>query len=288
MEIEWKSQSGSPFIFKHFAEWPGLRIHRAHVKPGRMLEHANAFHEINVSLAGKLTTERHTATGRRVCSHSSRNNLCITPAGQSISAYWNRPIDNLGMSLDKDFAAQAALENGFSTNFEFIETNGQSDRLIQSIGLSLLDSSVTDSPVDRLYADSLINSLTLHLLANYSTAKAEKQTETGGLSGYKFRRVTEYLEAHLDDDISLNEIAAIADLSPSHFSRAFRKTTGQSPIQYLMQRRLERAKELLAVPEIPLVEVGLLSGFKNQSHFSTLFRKYTRLTPRGWRDAKLA
>jgi AraC-like DNA-binding protein len=55
-----------------------------------------------------------------------------------------------------------------------------------------------------------------------------------------------------------------------------------------MQRRLERAKELLAVPEIPLVEVGLLSGFKNQSHFSTLFRKYTRLTPRGWRDAKLA
>lgn len=288
MEIEWKSQNGSPFIFKHFAEWPGLRIHRAHVKPGRMLEHANPFHEINVSLGGRLTTERHSATGRRVFNHSSKNNLCITPAGQSISAYWDRPIDNLGISLDKDFATNAALENGFSTNFEFMEINSQSDRLMQSIGLSLLDISATDSPVDRLYADSLINSLTLHLLANYSTAKTEKHTETGGLSGYKFRCVTEYLEAHLDDDISLNEIAAIADLSPSHFSRAFRKTTGQSPIQYLMQRRLERAKELLALPNIPLVEVGLLSGFKNQSHFSTLFRKYTHLTPRNWRDAKLA
>lgn len=288
MEIEWKSQSGSPFLFKHFAEWPGLRIHRAQVKAGRMIEHSNAFHEVNISLAGKLTTERHSATGRRQFRYSEKNNLCITPAGQSISAYWTRPIDNLGMSLDKDFAAKAALENGFSTNFEFIETNGQSDRLIQSIGLTLLDSTATDSPVDRLCADSLINSLTLHLLANYSTAKPEKHTETGGLSGYKFRRVTEYLEAHLDDDISLNEIAAIADLSPSHFSRAFRKTTGQSPIQYLMQRRLERAKELLALPDIPLVEVGLLSGFKNQSHFSTLFRKYTHLTPRNWRDAKLA
>lgn len=288
MQIEWKSLNGSPYIFKQFAEWPGIRIHRASVMPGRMHEHTNPFHDVNVSLSGKLQTERISATGRRVSSLGSKNNFCITPAGQQISARWNEPIDNMGISLAEDFVSTFALENGLAQKIEFIEVYEQKDPLVQNIGLSLLKNAETDNPAGQLYSDSLINTLVFHLLTNYTTAAFSQPAVTGGLSGYKLRLVTEFINEHLDKDLGLNEIAAVAELSPFHFSRAFRRSTGKTPQQYLMQQRVEHAKELLARPELPLVEVGLRSGFKNQSHFTTLFRKYTRLTPRNWRDAWLA
>jgi AraC family transcriptional regulator len=288
MQIEWKSQKGSPYLFKQFAAWPGVNIHRAHVMPGRMLEHCNTFHEVNIAISGTLTTEKMTATGKHIATRGSSGNLCITPAGQQISAYWNKPLDNMGISLDPQFVRDAANENGFSGTFEFAEIYKKSDPLIQQIGLTLLTESEADTPAGRLFSDSLIQTLTLHLLANYSTARSMNAVVNGGLSGYNLRRVTEYINENLEEDLSLAEIAAVADLSQFHFARAFRKSTGKTPQQYLMQQRIERAKELLARPDLPLVEVSLRTGFKNQSHFTTLFRKYTNFTPKIWRELKLA
>ena len=112
--------------------------------------------------------------------------------------------------------------------------------------------------------------------------------ENGGLSGYKVRRVKEFIAENLEDDLNLSEIAAVADLSQYHFARAFRKTVGLTPQQYVMQQRIEKAKLLLSDADLPIVEVSLRTGFKNQSHFTTLFRKFTKLTPKTWRDLKLA
>ncbi|HWP54555.1 MAG TPA: helix-turn-helix transcriptional regulator, partial [Pyrinomonadaceae bacterium] len=71
-------------------------------------------------------------------------------------------------------------------------------------------------------------------------------------------------------------------------ARAFRKSTGLTPQHYLMERRIERAKQLLSDDGLPIVEVSLRTGFKNQSHFTTLFRKFTNVTPKVWRDLNLA
>ena len=98
----------------------------------------------------------------------------------------------------------------------------------------------------------------------------------------------EYIDANIDSDISLADLAAVAELSQFHFSRAFRKSAGKTPQQFVMHRRVERAKQLLERPDLPLVEVSLRAGFKNQSHFTTLFRKYTKLTPKLWRELRLA
>jgi len=288
MQIEWKSQNGSPYLFKQYAEWPGVRIHRARVMPGRMLEHTNSFHEVNVALSGTLTTEKISATGKNVRKFKIAGNLCITPAGQAISAFWNKPLDNMGITLDPNFVSATASDNGFASNFEFAEIYKKSDLLIQHIGLTLLAESETDTPAGHLFSDSLIQTLTLHLLANYTTANASANVVNGGLSGYKLRRVTEYINENLEEDLTLAEIASVADLSQFHFAREFRKSVGKTPQQYLMHQRVERAKELLSQPELPLVEISLRTGFKNQSHFTTLFRKYTNLTPKIWRELKLA
>jgi len=288
MEINWKANIKNPYLFKQQAQWNGVRVHRARILPGRLLEHANSVHEVNVNLGGHLTTEKISATGRTVRTKGAAGNLCITPAGQPIGAFWNETLDNMGISLDPNFVRQTAIENRFNAKFEFAEIYKKEDALIQHIGLTLLAEAESETPLGKLYTDSLIQTLTLHLLKNYSTANLKQANAHGGLSGYKLRRVTEYINANLEEDLSLTEIAAVADLSQYHFARAFRRSTGHTPQQYLMQRRIERAKELLAKDDLPIVEISLRTGFKNQSHFTTLFRKFTKLTPKTWRELKLA
>jgi len=287
MQINWKMNVENPYLFKQQAVWNGVRVHRARVLPGRMLEHANPFHEVNINLGGRLTTEKISANGTFVRTKGAPGNLCLTPAGQPIGAFWDNTLDNMGISFDPNFVRQTAAENRFNASFEFAEIYKKEDSLIQQIGLALLAEAESETPAGRLYAESLIQTLTLHLLKNYSTANLKQENLHGGLSGYKLRRVTEYINANLEEDLSLTEIAAVADLSQYHFARAFRTSTGHTPQQYLMQRRIERAKELLAKNDLPIVEISLRTGFKNQSHFTTLFRKYTKFTPKLWRELKL-
>lgn len=289
MEIVWKShESKSPYLFRRIGAWNGIKIHRAKVLPGRMLEHAALQHEVNISISGKLTTEKCSSSGKRVITKGSSGNLCITPAGQQIGASWEKPLDNLGLLFEPEFVAKTAIENRFSSNFEFREIYQAKDALIQQIGLALIAESSAETPSGKLYADSLIQTLTLHLLKNYTSAASVSENLNGGLSGYKLKRVKEFISANLEEDLSLSELAEVADLSQFHFARAFRKSTGQTPQHFLMEQRIERAKELLAKADLPLVEISLRTGFKNQSHFTTLFRKFTNLTPKIWRELKLA
>jgi len=289
MHIEWTpNTSQSPYLFRQAAEWSGIRVHRAKVLPGRMLSHTANCHEINISISGYLTTEKISSTGKYVRTKGGAGNLCLTPYGQTVGAYWKKPLDNMGILLMPDFVKTVAAENRFSSEFEFHEIYKDKDPLIEHIGFALLDESASETPVGKLFTDSLIQTLTLHLLKNYSNAASVRENINGGLSGYKLKRVQEFIDANLEEELSLAELAEVADLSQFHFARAFRKSTGQTPQQYLMQQRIERAKQLLSKDDLPIVEISLRTGFKNQSHFTTLFRKVTKHTPKLWREMKLA
>jgi AraC family transcriptional regulator len=94
------------------------------------------------------------------------------------------------------------------------------------------------------------------------------------------RRVLEYIEAHLEQDLLLRDLAKVADLSPYHFARTFKRSVGSSPHRYVLRRRIERAKYHLAAGELSLAAVALACGFGSQSHFTAHFRAATGLTPR--------
>lgn len=288
MQIEWESETESPYLFRQAAAWTGIHVRRVRVMPGRILEHTPDFHEINVSIAGEGTTQRISGSGRLVSTHSAAGNICLTPAGQPVSGFWEEPIDNMGIMLLPEFVRATAVENHLGAGFEFVEIYKREDPLLIQLGLALLDEASSDTPSGRLYADSLIQTLTLHVLQSYSTAKSFVGHLNGGLSGYKLRRVKDFIDHKLDQDLGLAALASVAGLSQFHFARAFRKSTGLTPQHYLMERRIERAKQLLVDDKLPLVEVSLRAGFKNQSHFTTLFRKFTNLTPKAWRDLRLA
>lgn len=108
----------------------------------------------------------------------------------------------------------------------------------------------------------------------------------GGLSAAALRRVREHVEAHLQQNLDLQAMANAAGLSLHHFARAFKETEGTTPHAFLMQRRIERSKQLLASNEYSLAEVALRCGFADQSHFARTFRRLTGTTPGSFRHAR--
>jgi AraC family transcriptional regulator len=107
-----------------------------------------------------------------------------------------------------------------------------------------------------------------------------------GLPPRVLRRVDEYIDVHLGKTISLNTLADVAGLSPSHFSRMFRQSKGVSPGDYLSRRRVERTMELLAGTDLSLAEIALAIGFSDQSHCSRSFRKHVGICPREYRRSR--
>jgi AraC-like DNA-binding protein len=105
----------------------------------------------------------------------------------------------------------------------------------------------------------------------------------GGLPPRAMRRVREYIEEHLEENISIQALANIASLSMYHFARAFKQSGGMTPHEYLIQRRVQRTKDLLAETDLPLSEIALASGFSDQSHCARRFREHVGMTPSSYR-----
>jgi AraC family transcriptional regulator len=115
---------------------------------------------------------------------------------------------------------------------------------------------------------------------------AAQQIVCGGLAAWRKRRLTAYIDAHLSGRIRIAELAEQLNLSVSHFSRAFRRTFGTSPHEYLIRRRIEMAQGLILTSREPLCAIALRCGLSDQSHLTRLFRRIAGETPNAWRRTR--
>lgn len=116
---------------------------------------------------------------------------------------------------------------------------------------------------------------------------ASSEQSRGGLAPWQIRKVTNYVDAHLDQTIRNEELAAIARLNASHFGRAFRNSFGEPPHEYVIRRRVERAQGLMLSTSASLSAIALDCGLADQAHLSRLFRRVVGETPRAWRRARI-
>lgn len=280
-------QDGTSYIFAKFLSWPGVKVGHGRLLPGAATNNHLNRHHIFIPLAGSYEASMAPASGGVIYSKRTVGQASIVPAGQQFSAYWKDELEDLAIHLDPDFVARQASELVQTDNVDLIAACEVSDPLVHQIGRSLAAEVDAGAPAGSIYAESLVNTLVAHLLRHHSSAGERFQPYLGGLPKHKLRRVTEFIEENLERDLTLAEIAGIAELSPFHFTRSFKQATGSTPIQFLTQRRIDLAKRLLVESEAPIVEIGLRAGFKNQSHFTTLFRKVTAMTPRAYRNEHL-
>lgn len=161
---------------------------------------------------------------------------------------------------------------------------GVQDGLIRQMGQALLEEMSVPTAGGRLLAQSLGAALTARLVQAYSDrAGPVSQSPRHGLDRRRAERVIAYMQAHLGEDIGLDDLAAIACLSPFHFARMFRQRTGMPPHRYLAQLRMEAARRWLRTGERPMAEVAAACGFGSPSAFARAFRQATGVTPGAFR-----
>jgi AraC family transcriptional regulator len=157
------------------------------------------------------------------------------------------------------------------------------DPHIESIGMMLLAELKQENLGGRLYIESLANVLAVHLLRQYAAAKPHLPTYEGGLPQRQLLQVLEYINEHLNQDIKLADLAALLGMSQFHFSHLFKQSIGMAPYQYLLQQRVERAKQLLKQTDQSIMDIAFMCGFNSHSHLSKQFRQLTGMTPSAYR-----
>ena len=139
-------------------------------------------------------------------------------------------------------------------------------------------------PSGRLFLDSVEQAMAVTLVNGHAVRHRPVQIYRGGLGSARLRRIKELVHAKLEDDLSLDEMAQSVGLSTAHFARMFRKSTGQTPHQFVLRQRLERAKAMLHVPGARVLDVAVACGFKTQQHFAQVFRDVWGVSPKEYRQ----
>ncbi|WP_432378294.1 helix-turn-helix domain-containing protein [Duganella sp. P38] len=162
--------------------------------------------------------------------------------------------------------------------------NGATDPVLAHLAHIARAAVSPPGPASALFVESLFLTVHRHLRRQYAGIQTARPGGAGKLAAWQERCAKEYMEAHLAQNITLAEMAALCKLSVSWFGRAFKATTGVSPYQWLSARRIERAKRLL-MADTKIVEIALQCGFADQSHLSREFRRAVGASPAAWRQA---
>ena len=160
------------------------------------------------------------------------------------------------------------------------------DELIEGLAGAILREFLSPHslPNRRLYFESIGHTLAGHVVRTY-TRTITRDVPDGVLSRRQLEDLSEFVDDALCRTIGIADLASRVGLPPRRFADSFRNTTGLTPYQYIIHRRVNYAKRLLGVRSVPIIEVALLAGFANQSHFTAVFTRLTRMTPGRWRAA---
>jgi AraC family transcriptional regulator len=198
--------------------------------------------------------------------------------------------DALHIYLPPERFAQLSEERGgaVSRSEEVPYAGGLYNDSIRRIGIDLLAHLQAPGAAGTVLTDTLSIELTACIVDNYSGAARQESAAVAEhrLDRRRLRRVLDYMTAHLEDDVGLSDLAEAACLSPYHFLRVFKRTMGVPPHRYLSRMRLERAKTLLSLREIPIAQIAFACRFSSQSNFTRAFHRATGSTPQAYRLRK--
>lgn len=242
---------------------------------------APSHHTLSCYIADGTGTFRRQRPGDK----GAPDKLCVMPAGQESNWVVNGAIRLAHLYVSETQFALGCVRLLDREPRElqlreatFLDDPQQAKRFRQLITLDW------DEPGERLLASSLAHEIVDHALLNQVGLRQGLRLK-GGLAPSLRRQMVDYIEAHLDQPITLGELALRCNLSEYHFARMFRASFGLPPHQYLLARRLHRACQLLRLGVMPLGEIALLCGFASASHFSNRFRQAVGATPGEYRTA---
>lgn len=208
--------------------------------------------------------------------------FCLTPGESNTVWQHNGYPEILQIYLRQSIFARTVEEmyGGDGTKADVVPGFAFADPLLEQLAIAIMDALRSGTSEDRIYIETLAQMMAAQLARSYSTrSRAVCQNGPNNLPRPALRRLVDYIETHLADELSLELLAVEAGMSTFHLSRVFKDAVGQPPHQYVLTRRVERAKDLLRDTARPIADVALSVGFSSQSHLSNSFRRMVGVSP---------
>jgi AraC family transcriptional regulator len=214
-----------------------------------------------------------------------RDEIILTPAGIRSGWRWHARSRVIVITIEPPRLAHFVhSELGLLLGDQQLEDVPQrhDPELVQS-GVQLLNALQSRSTGSEVIYESLARVFVTQLIDRYGLTRAVAAPLGRGLGPSQYKRVVDYVAANYAKPLPIEELSGVAGISPAHFSRLFKELVGDTPHQFVMDYRVERAKALLADPAHPLADIAVTCGFADQSHFNRVFKRLTGKTPREWR-----
>lgn len=258
----------------------GIEILHYHHLPTELPASASQQHLIliNTNVSPNTYVEQVTE-GKIQKAEMKLEDVIIVPAQLESSARWNQAHSYLALCFNPIVLEQKVNDMVKGYSVELLPQFALSDPLIHSAALALQQELSTPGFGGQLYLDSLLRALSAHLLRHYCTQKPI-QILPSSLSQTTLNRVKDYIQAHLAENLTLVQLAVIAQVSPNYFATQFKQSMGITPHQYVIQQRIAKAKKLILAGKETLAEIADYVGFADQSHFTRHFKRLIGVTPK--------
>jgi AraC family transcriptional regulator len=281
----------APLVDSYHTGWKGLTFtHYCH-PPHETVEHRLLQHSLVITDSKScFTAERHLDGKFKQYAHGN-GRVDLIPAFLSHRTNWDREIEFSTIAICPTLLNRVTQEL-MQGEIELMPQLAIDDPIIQQLALALKLEIQTGCMSGRMYGELLGTALAARLVQNYAVSKPAVEFKTNGLSQSQLARVIDYMKANLTQDLSILDLATLTGMSESHFSRSFKRSVGIAPYRYLIQQRVERAKQLLerrfsrgeAPPTIAISSIALDCGFANQTHLTKVFRQMTGMTPKAYQN----
>lgn len=211
--------------------------------------------------------------------------ICVTPAGATAQWQHSGHPEILQVYL-RDSIYAAAVEEMYGCDVraaQIVPRFAVLDPLLEQLAMAIATALRDGSVQDGLYVDTLAQMMAVHLARHHSLRSRSTSAAAKPVRTCRMKRLIDFIEENLDRDLSLEAMAAEAEISPLYLPRAFKAAVGQSPHQYVLQRRIQKARGLLTGTDSPIADIALAAGFSSQSHLSNWFRRLVGVSPANYR-----
>lgn len=262
--------------------WSGIIVEKHHHTGCEIPVHDHETLCLHLQTCGEVDMDWFWS-GKSGRQRSIPGSMMLLPAGTRDSVIWHGSTKRIVVGVEPGLLKDAAEEMGVRGLLDFRIRWALRDPQLEALMTEMNREMKTGWLLGALYGDLLSMALSVSLIRKYAEVSPYSGRFKGGLSQGNLNRVLSYIEENLNLDIRLEELAQLSGLSRYHFARSFKESVGESPYQYTVRRRIERAKSLLLLPGATIAEVGKKVGFSDASQFSRTFRKVTGVTPLAWR-----